>query len=667
MDKDLNSVQNAKPVVSVVMAVYNGAQFLSEAIQSILVQTFTDFEFIIINDGSTDNSLDILNSFKDPRIRIISNERNSGLVYSLNLGLTEAKAELIARFDADDISLPSRLEKQVAYMFKHPEMAICSSRIQLMDMYGNPNGFWAEDLLADTPDKIRKVMPNTNCIAHPAVMMRASIIKRFLYKEDFRLSEDWGLWLELLASGHRIGKINEPLVYYRVHQTSFTQTANRSGAHVKMLRFQKCFLLSRFKRRKFSLIDFKVALAFLQGLFLFPFKAYVKPFLSRVKLAINRKPWLFFSVYRKIPELIKDAKVVFFFPYYHTGGAENVHLSIVNSVNDSNPLVLFTGKSNDDAYLYNFNAISRCCDVSNYTHFPFLSAILLKRIAVCINKEKHVSVFGSNSDFLYRILPLLNPVVNKADLIHAFVKENETGPEKWSLPVVHLLNHRVFVSNHALRQMKEFYVRNNIPANEAKKLIFIRNFTTVPTKEPTKPVPVPLEILYIGRSGKEKRIPLILEVVRHYQNDNRVHFTMIGDVESLVPSDLKKSLTLPGMLHAKAMEKHLKAAHVLVLTSSREGMPMVIFEAMAHGIVPVSTAVGDVPEYVHDNITGYLLPVHPDYDVVQSLISRIDFLKSNPETLQKISHNVYYLATEQFSKEKFVDNYRKLLIQTDKK
>ena len=105
-----------EPMVTVLMAVYNGEKFLKEAMESILTQTFTDFEFLIINDGSTDNSVKIIEEFNDPRIRLIHNEKNLKLIASLNKGISLAKGKYIARMDCDDISMPYRLEKEVDFL-----------------------------------------------------------------------------------------------------------------------------------------------------------------------------------------------------------------------------------------------------------------------------------------------------------------------------------------------------------------------------------------------------------------------------------------------------------------------------------------------------------------------------------------------------------------------
>ena len=121
-----NYMYSSQPVISVILPVYNAERFLREAIDSVLKQTFVDFEFIILNDGSTDKTEDIILSYKDPRIRYVKNEKNLKLIKTLNKGVDMARGKYIARMDADDISLPERFEKEVAYLEAHPDVAVVS-------------------------------------------------------------------------------------------------------------------------------------------------------------------------------------------------------------------------------------------------------------------------------------------------------------------------------------------------------------------------------------------------------------------------------------------------------------------------------------------------------------------------------------------------------------
>jgi glycosyltransferase involved in cell wall biosynthesis len=208
------------PETTVLMSVYNSEEFLKEAIDSILNQTYRDFEFLIINDGSNDSSEDILLSYGDCRIRLISNERNIGLAKSLNKGLKLAKGKYIARIDSDDIALPERLKKQVSFLNAHPEVGIVGTACILIDNHNRVlgiNRFPINDL------QIRWVSLLTNPFAHPTVVIRRdSLIKNGLsYLESFHASQDYDLWVRLLKFT-RGANLNEPLIRYRVHDNNIT-------------------------------------------------------------------------------------------------------------------------------------------------------------------------------------------------------------------------------------------------------------------------------------------------------------------------------------------------------------------------------------------------------------------------------------------------------------
>ena len=214
--------------LSVIMPVYNCGAYLREAIDSILHQTFPAFEFIIINDGSTDESERIILSYNDPRIVYIKNETNRGLVYTLNYGVSLAKGKLIARMDGDDISLPERFAKQIAYMNMQPNVSILAGFIEMINEKGQPLGYWKEDRDNTTYEQIREFMPGNNCIAHPSVMARANVLKTYLYRAEQSQAEDYDLWLRLLSAGEVIHKLSETLVLYRILPGSFTRTRQQN-------------------------------------------------------------------------------------------------------------------------------------------------------------------------------------------------------------------------------------------------------------------------------------------------------------------------------------------------------------------------------------------------------------------------------------------------------
>ncbi|MBT0810641.1 glycosyltransferase family 2 protein [Litoribacter ruber] len=208
-------------LVTVLMPVYNVAPWLPETISSILNQTFTDFDFLIINDGSTDNSGEIINSFNDPRIRYIKNSRNLGYIECLNFGLKSITSKYIVRMDADDISMPDRLAKQVAYMEAHPEVVVCGgSRINLFEeSTRKPQLIKA---VTDTNRLFIQSIFNTS-IHHPSAIIRTSVVKenQLEYKERFYYAEDKEFWLKLSQFG-LLANVSDPVLYYRIHSKQVT-------------------------------------------------------------------------------------------------------------------------------------------------------------------------------------------------------------------------------------------------------------------------------------------------------------------------------------------------------------------------------------------------------------------------------------------------------------
>jgi glycosyltransferase involved in cell wall biosynthesis len=203
------------PKVSVVMSVYNGERYLQQAINSILNQSFCDFELIIVDDGSTDDTAAIVNSYRDPRIVRFRHATNQGLIASLNFGLTRARGELIARQDADDISLPNRLEEQVGLCDREPQVVIVGSGCHLIDETGTHLGIWRYPL---SNTDVRWHMLFHCGFAHTSVMFRADALRRnrLQYEEQAKHAEDYDLWSRLLSYGQGQNTA-QVLVKYRRH------------------------------------------------------------------------------------------------------------------------------------------------------------------------------------------------------------------------------------------------------------------------------------------------------------------------------------------------------------------------------------------------------------------------------------------------------------------
>lgn len=207
-------------LVSVILPAYNASNYIREAIESILNQTYNNFELIIINDGSTDNTVQIIGTYKDSRIKLINNGENKGLIYSLNRGVELASGEYIARMDADDISLPHRFEKQIEVMNQNSEIAVCGTYI---NYFGGSNGRFSRCQPKLQDEEIKKSLLIRSAFAHPTVMMRATILKKngLKYDEKFRSCEDYKLWIDMATYGSFIN-IPIPLLKYRVSNSQIS-------------------------------------------------------------------------------------------------------------------------------------------------------------------------------------------------------------------------------------------------------------------------------------------------------------------------------------------------------------------------------------------------------------------------------------------------------------
>ena len=205
--------------VTILMPVYNGERYLAESIGSILGQTWEDFEFLIINDGSTDNSKEIICSYDDHRIRLVDNPCNLGLAKTLNMGIKMACGEYIARQDCDDISLPNRIEHQLSYLRSYPETVLLGSFGQCVDQSGN---------------RLRKLCPQSNSsllkwrllfynnFIHSSVIFNKEKIRHLGgYDTEIGLAQDYSLWTKILFR-HEISQLPEVLVLYRKHKENLS-------------------------------------------------------------------------------------------------------------------------------------------------------------------------------------------------------------------------------------------------------------------------------------------------------------------------------------------------------------------------------------------------------------------------------------------------------------
>lgn len=264
-----------KPEISVIMSVYNGETYLKEAIESVINQTFKNWELIVINDCSTDSTSEILAEFaeKDERVKVYPNEVNLRLPTSLNRAISLSSGKYIARMDADDICLPDRFEKQYKFMEENPDTALSSCRFMTVK-----NGVYASGGAGGRCDfeAIKALLLVVNPILHPGVIAKAEIMKEFNYDTSLTCTEDLELWTRLVMANQKMKILPECLLIYRLHDKQITSTT-LERQHTEVLKIQQKYYASLLQE-----MDEEMSRFYISGIY-FKENADVNKFLEYAK------------------------------------------------------------------------------------------------------------------------------------------------------------------------------------------------------------------------------------------------------------------------------------------------------------------------------------------------------------------------------------------------
>lgn len=359
-----------------------------------------------------------------------------------------------------------------------------------------------------------------------------------------------------------------------------------------------------------------------------------------------------------------ESELFFFFPFFHVGGAERVHIDIIQTAANRNPWVFFTSLSENKGFLPEFKKYGTTYNIQRFAEGKY-SNLTAKLLASLINRYNHPVVFGCNSYFFYNLIPYLKEHARCIDLIHAFSHKNEIAAEHWSLKVAPRLKTRIFISRKAIRDLEQQYEENQLSPSLMKRVRYIPNQVTVPDIAfPKTRLPL-VNILYVGRGTPEKRVHLLGKIAHQCIEDQKlpVKFTLVGNIRHSIPEKFHSYLHFTGELQNQETLSEIYAySDILLLTSSREGFPMAIMEAMAHGVVPVATDVGDIPAHITNAHTGFL--VHNSSEectIVNSFVKHIENLCNDKMLIEQLSLHAYNYAKENFSKKKFQEAYNEIL------
>lgn len=372
------------------------------------------------------------------------------------------------------------------------------------------------------------------------------------------------------------------------------------------------------------------------------------------------------------PKIIKQLKsntsnLFFIFPCYEIGGGERVHVEIMNTVSSFHPTCIITNISKSNDMKEEFETVSKLINLRRWGSKKSFKERMLKKISKVINETPNAVVFSCNSHFFYDLLPLLSHKVKKIDLMHTYHGDSDPflSFEHYSLPVTHKLDQRVVLGQEQKAKLANFYKERGIKTYP--ETVVIHNQVSAPEKIQLKDIPEVLNILFVARNRFEKRPQLLLEIAREaHIRGLPYHFTMIGDFEEFKKT-APQNVSFTGTIKSKAeLNPHYKNAHVILVTSLFEGFPMVLLEAMAHGVVPISTRVGEVPNFINEQFnTGFIVDNHSDENAIKNdFITILTSLANDTQKIHQISLHVQNLVKNEFSKETFTRKYYHLLTES---
>lgn len=391
--------------------------------------------------------------------------------------------------------------------------------------------------------------------------------------------------------------------------------------------------------------------------FLFLFKRTVEDVLMFPLILLGR-------LIAILKPLNREYETFFFFPFYHVGGAEKVHAHIAKATGNANCIIFFTRKSQNNLFNAEF-AASGCTmkDISRYTDnkwLYFVNIIFRGIISQYINQQKQRPVvFNGQCNFGYKISPWVSKRIPQIELIHSLCSFSYIR-----IPFLPFIDRTVMISTIRIQEHLDLYKRFQIPLSLGNRIQFIMNGINLPTTRPQRNIPTGLlQVLYVGRSTAEKRVHLIAQMAKQVQEKGvDIQFVFLGEVKEAIPADLHPYCQFLGNQSDPAVIQSVyQKGHVLILTSDTEGFPMVVMEAMAYGLVIVSTAVGEIPLHVKDNINGFLIKDYTNTNqVVTQSLEAILRLDKDRQLLQSMSTNNIAYAYEHFGIYRFAKEYQEL-------
>lgn len=372
----------------------------------------------------------------------------------------------------------------------------------------------------------------------------------------------------------------------------------------------------------------------------------------------------YFSFVLAFKRAVNKAEIVFFFPYYHTGGAERVHIDILNAIKNKNCIVVFTHHSATQNFYNAFQSAATLFEINPILNkrISWVSNLLTKTIVNAINQSKTVeTVFGCNTFYFYQIIPKIDSKIQIVDLFHAFAENDSRVTEiAVSAPIV---DRRIVINQKAKKDISEFYKLHGVHQKYIQKITVIPNGIVINENFiPSKDVNT-IKIGFIGRWSPEKRPELFLQIAQKLsQNNPEFSFVMAGTGMKSNTAEIEKAgVTFLGEItDATSLNKLYSELHFLIIPSVYEGFPMVIMEAMHFGVIPIATNVGGISEHITHYENGILVSETNENAIVDAICNAILELNQNAKLKETIMNSALNYAKNNFNIESFNTSYQSI-------
>jgi len=359
-----------------------------------------------------------------------------------------------------------------------------------------------------------------------------------------------------------------------------------------------------------------------------------------------------------------DHDIWFFFPFWHTGGAEKVHAQLANAFPDKKAIVVFTRHSQDERFRADFERSGHTVlDISEHTDNKaayWNNLIWRGRISKQIRRQrKKPVVLNGQCNFAYKLSRWLGDDVPQVELIHSLNSFSYIR-----IPFLPFYRATVMISKNRIADHLALYERFGIPSYFAERILFIGNGVLLPLDPVDRDNSAPLKVMYAGRGTSEKRVHLVAAVLKAARNKGiPVKGIYMGDVDEGLRAPRDSADTYLGNLsHAEAIDETYRSADILIITSSEEGMPMVVMEAMGRGCAIIATPVGDIPLHVRPGVNGWLFTTVNDEDlIVQEGVDYLGEALEQGQTLSRMGRENIVHAREHFGLKTFEHKWRELV------